>query len=173
MKLSEEELDFLETQIPDLAEAAFKQAYWAALSSGCSVLVSEGGYLVEVIVTTATAVISAAKVFTVLIAASAAIVPAVIGLYFGAVFHKGLIGKFQFAIGNFTKFHLYGIVMHQFFMPVAVSKLHVISNYIGKALPFFGVGFYKRFIQNGFYIFSQVVILGIPFWVMQRLGFCL
>lgn len=48
MKLSEEELDFLETQIPDLAEAAFKQAYWAALSSGCSVLVSEGGYLVEV-----------------------------------------------------------------------------------------------------------------------------
>ena len=48
MKLSEEELDFLETQIPDLAEAAFKQAYWAALSSGSSVLVSEGGYLVEV-----------------------------------------------------------------------------------------------------------------------------
>jgi hypothetical protein len=47
MKLNEKELDYLEEHIPELAEAAFKQAYWAALASGSSVLVSEDGYLVE------------------------------------------------------------------------------------------------------------------------------
>lgn len=48
MKLSEQALDYLEEHIPDLAEVAFKQAYWAALASGSSVLVSENGKLVEV-----------------------------------------------------------------------------------------------------------------------------
>jgi hypothetical protein len=43
MKLNEKELDYLEEHIPELAEAAFKQAYWAALASGSSVLVSEDG----------------------------------------------------------------------------------------------------------------------------------
>lgn len=48
MSLSEEAMCFLEDHIPELAEVAFKQAYWAALASGSSVLVSEKGNLVEV-----------------------------------------------------------------------------------------------------------------------------
>jgi hypothetical protein len=48
MNLSEKALDYLEEHIPELAEVAFKQAYWAALASGSSVLVSENGSLVEV-----------------------------------------------------------------------------------------------------------------------------
>ncbi|HEX4839079.1 MAG TPA: hypothetical protein VFU89_01405 [Rhabdochlamydiaceae bacterium] len=48
MGLSEKELDYLEEHIPELAEVAFKQAYWAALASGSSVLVRENGNLVEV-----------------------------------------------------------------------------------------------------------------------------
>ena len=48
MALSEEAISFLEEHIPELADVAFKQAYWAALASGSSVLVSENGNLVEV-----------------------------------------------------------------------------------------------------------------------------
>lgn len=48
MALSEEEISFLEAHIPELADVAFKQAYWAALASGSSVLISENGDLVEV-----------------------------------------------------------------------------------------------------------------------------
>lgn len=48
MTLSEEAMSFLEEHIPELAEVAFKQAYWAALASGSSVLISENGNLVEV-----------------------------------------------------------------------------------------------------------------------------
>lgn len=48
MELNEEELDYLEEHIPELAEIAFKQAYWAALASGSTVLMSENGNLVEV-----------------------------------------------------------------------------------------------------------------------------
>lgn len=48
MGLSEEAMSFLEEHIPELADIAFKQAYWAALASGSSVLVSEKGDLVEV-----------------------------------------------------------------------------------------------------------------------------
>jgi len=36
MDLSEKALDYLEAHIPELAEVAFKQAYWAALASGSS-----------------------------------------------------------------------------------------------------------------------------------------
>jgi hypothetical protein len=48
MELTEEQMLFLEEHIPDLAEAAFKQAYWQALASGSSVLRREGDNLVEV-----------------------------------------------------------------------------------------------------------------------------
>ena len=48
MALSEEEISFLEEHIPELAYVAFKQAYWAALASGSSVLISDRGNLVEV-----------------------------------------------------------------------------------------------------------------------------
>ncbi len=48
MALSEEAISFLEKHIPELADAAFKQAYWATLAAGNSVLVSENGSLIEV-----------------------------------------------------------------------------------------------------------------------------
>lgn len=49
MTLSEEAMSYLEEHIPELANVAFKQAYWAALASGSSVLVvSENRDLVEV-----------------------------------------------------------------------------------------------------------------------------
>jgi hypothetical protein len=48
MALSEEAMTFLEDHIPELADVAFKQAYWATLASGSSVLVSKNGDLVEV-----------------------------------------------------------------------------------------------------------------------------
>ena len=48
MALSEDAISFLEEHIPELANVAFKQAYWAALASGSSVLISENGNLVEV-----------------------------------------------------------------------------------------------------------------------------
>jgi hypothetical protein len=45
MALSEEAISYLEKHIPELANVAFKQAYWAALASGSSVLVSKNGTL--------------------------------------------------------------------------------------------------------------------------------
>lgn len=48
MELSEKALDYLEEQIPVLAEMALKKAYWQALASGDSVLIAEEGQLIEV-----------------------------------------------------------------------------------------------------------------------------
>ena len=47
MKLDEKTIDYLEEHIPELAEAATKQAYWQTLAAGNSVLVSEDGVLKE------------------------------------------------------------------------------------------------------------------------------
>jgi hypothetical protein len=46
--LTEQELDFLEQQIPILAETATKQAYWQTLASGDKVMIAENGQLIEV-----------------------------------------------------------------------------------------------------------------------------
>lgn len=48
MQISEKALAYLESHIPELALAATKQAYWQALASGSSVLISRGGYIMEV-----------------------------------------------------------------------------------------------------------------------------
>jgi hypothetical protein len=48
MVLSEKNIDFLENQIPDLAELALQQAYWQTLSSGNSVTVLEDNEIVEI-----------------------------------------------------------------------------------------------------------------------------
>lgn len=48
MSLSEKAIDNLEKLIPELAEGAFKEAYFAALASGSSVLICENDNLVEV-----------------------------------------------------------------------------------------------------------------------------
>ena len=48
MKDNEKVIDYLEQHIPELAAAAIKIAYWQALASGSSVLISENGEIVEV-----------------------------------------------------------------------------------------------------------------------------
>ena len=48
MSTQELAIRYLEEHIPDLAEAAIKQAYWQALASGSSVLERENDSLVEV-----------------------------------------------------------------------------------------------------------------------------
>lgn len=48
MAMNEKTIRFLEEQIPELALAALKQAYWRALASGHSVLKAEGDSLVQV-----------------------------------------------------------------------------------------------------------------------------
>jgi hypothetical protein len=48
MSLPEKSMQYLEEHIPELAEAAIKQAYWRALASGYTVLECENGFLVEV-----------------------------------------------------------------------------------------------------------------------------
>ena len=46
--MNEREIDYLEEQIPALAAAACKIAYWQALMSGNSVLIAENGEILEV-----------------------------------------------------------------------------------------------------------------------------
>ena len=46
--LNEQELNYLEQQIPILAETATKQAYWQTLASGDKVMIAEDGKLIEV-----------------------------------------------------------------------------------------------------------------------------
>ena len=41
MKPDEKAIDYLEEHIPEMAEAAVKQAYWQVLASGASVFISE------------------------------------------------------------------------------------------------------------------------------------
>lgn len=48
MSLSEKAMKFLEEHIPELADGAFKQAYWGALASGSTVLAAEDGNLIEI-----------------------------------------------------------------------------------------------------------------------------
>jgi hypothetical protein len=47
-KLTEKEIQNLEKEIPNLADTAFRQAYFNALSSGSSVLIVENNELIEV-----------------------------------------------------------------------------------------------------------------------------
>jgi hypothetical protein len=48
MELDEEETQFLETQIPQLAQSAVFQAFWRTLAAGYPVLISEDNSLIEV-----------------------------------------------------------------------------------------------------------------------------
>ncbi len=48
MPLTEKALQYLEEQIPELAEHATRQAYWQTLASGDSVVIAEDGKLIEV-----------------------------------------------------------------------------------------------------------------------------
>jgi hypothetical protein len=48
MTLDDKTLDHLESQIPEMAAVAFRQAYWKSLEEGHSVLVADEGGLYEV-----------------------------------------------------------------------------------------------------------------------------
>lgn len=48
MENNEKAIEYLEAHIPELAEAAVKQAYWQTLAAGNSVLISDNGVLTEV-----------------------------------------------------------------------------------------------------------------------------
>lgn len=48
MPLTEKALDYLEQQIPELAEQATRQAYWRTLASGHNAVIVEDGHIVEV-----------------------------------------------------------------------------------------------------------------------------
>ncbi|MDX2083385.1 MAG: hypothetical protein SFV53_05325 [Rickettsiales bacterium] len=48
MKLTEKEIQNLEKEIPNLADTAFRQAYFNALSSGSSVLIVENSEVVRI-----------------------------------------------------------------------------------------------------------------------------
>jgi hypothetical protein len=48
MQITEASVEFLESHIPELADAALRQAYWQALAAGSSVLVAEDGQIIEV-----------------------------------------------------------------------------------------------------------------------------
>lgn len=48
MPTAEKTMQFLEEHIPELAQSAVTQAYWQALASGSSVLLSENGVIFEV-----------------------------------------------------------------------------------------------------------------------------
>lgn len=45
---NEKAIEYLEKHIPEMAQAAVKQAYWQALASGSSVLISEDGFIKEI-----------------------------------------------------------------------------------------------------------------------------
>lgn len=45
---NEKVINYLEQHIPEMAQAAVRQAYWQALASGSSVLVGENGVINEV-----------------------------------------------------------------------------------------------------------------------------
>jgi hypothetical protein len=49
MQPTERQLDFIESHIPELAEVAFKQAFWQTLADGVSVMIAENDHLVEVL----------------------------------------------------------------------------------------------------------------------------
>ncbi len=44
---NEKEMTFIESHIPELAEVAFKQAFWQTLADGVSVMIAENNQLVE------------------------------------------------------------------------------------------------------------------------------
>jgi hypothetical protein len=44
---TENEINFIEAHIPELAEVAFKQAFWQTLADGVSVIIAENHQLVE------------------------------------------------------------------------------------------------------------------------------
>ena len=87
------------------------------------------------------------------------------------VFYKRTVVEFQLSFGNRSKFCLNIIIMHQFFMPVAVGKLHIICNGIGKSLALFSVFFLQCFIDHYLNIFTKVIVFWISFGIRKRSGF--
>src|SRR6187399_3089062 len=70
--------------------------------------------------------------------------------------YKRSISKRELAISDAGQFTLDSVVMHNFFMPVVVGKLHIIGNSICKTKSLIRVFFFQCFINNHFKIFTQV-----------------
>ncbi len=62
------------------------------------------------------------------------------------------------AATNFLKLVLYHVVMHWFFMPVAIGELHVVANGLCKALFLFGVGFHHSPVKKRGNVVAQVPV---------------
>ena len=92
--------------------------------------------------------------------------------YGGAVFYKGAVIEFKLSFGDTVQLRLYGVIVDQFFVPVAVSQFHVVGDGIGKSLAFVGVFFTQGFVDDRFYILAQVVELGVLFGVRQTVRLC-
>lgn len=118
---------------------------------------------VVAIAATITAIITVAKILPVLVAVVTVIIS--LGTVIGTVFNKRFIVEFELAMGDIAQFPLYRVVVYQFFMPVAVGKLHVIGDGIGKPLFLFRVFFPKGLVNDYFNIFSQVIELRVFFGV--------
>ena len=106
-------------------------------------------------------VISGSKIFPVFADTAYKFFP----VYIGAMFYERTIIELQLPFGNRCKLRLDIIIVHQFLMPVTVSKLHVVCNSIGKPLPLVTIFFLQCFINNYLNIFSEVIISWIPFGI--------
>src|SRR5689334_5569725 len=102
------------------------------------ILISLFKFIIPVIISVVSAlvipvVVSLTEIFTVFTTTAGCVVvtvPAVIN----PVFHKRPVIKFQFTLGDRSQFCLDIIIMHQLFMPVAVSELHIVRDRIRKTL---------------------------------------
>ena len=80
------------------------------------------------------------------------------------------IGKFQLSAREIGQFALDGIVMNGFLMPVVIGEFHVISYGIGESIALVWIFFGQRFVDHDLQVLTKVAELGVPLWILQRLG---
>jgi hypothetical protein len=69
-----------------------------------------------------------------------------------AVLDKGSIAEFELSARNIIQFCANRIIVHQLFVPVAVSQLHIISNRMGKTCFLFWIFLLQCFMDYHFQI---------------------
>lgn len=87
-----------------------------------------------------------------------------------AVLDEGSIAEFKLSSGDVVQFRTDGVIMHQFFVPIAVSQFHVISNGMGKACLFIRVLLLQCFLNYHFQVAAKVCIPGMAFGIRKRVG---
>jgi hypothetical protein len=100
------------------------------------------------------------------------IAPVISGAFVAGTSYVRSVGEGELAIGDAVQFALDGVVVNGFFVPVAISKLHVVCNGIGKALFLFSIFFFQRLVDYHLQVFAKMCVPGMSFRVRQRLGFC-